>query len=149
MLWLTEEKGIQVSTQRVYRHNLSHFLGFKANTYPEEKAKLSDAWNYDAGKIFLKSISEIVAPSTALGYHNALKNARLFLTCQGNKPPNHKQITTAFAVLARGASTKRTKYIQSTKLAKAKKFKVLGTFYRHVYHSQENWKWYAELVKSF
>ena len=117
-------------------------------TSSEQKPQLSDAWNYDAGKLFLESISEMVAPSTALGYHNCLANARLFLTCQGIKPPNHKQVSTGFAVLARGASSKRSKYLKSTKLAKAKKFKVLSTFYRVVYHSPETWKWFAELVKA-
>ena len=132
-------------TQRVYGHNVNHFLGFMANEYPEKKTQLSDAWDYDAGKRFLESISEMVAPSTTLGYHNALA---CFSPAKATSHLITSRLIRFFSVLARGASTKRTRYIKSTKLAKANKFKLLGNFYREVYHSQENWKWYADLVKS-
>ena len=143
--WLSH-MGVSASTAKVYKYNLSHFLGFVAKRDKTNAPTLDAAWDIDCCAEFLVEIKKLVSPSTATGYITVLSSLRSFLSSRGRQPENFKNLEVSFQLMAKCATRARTKYIQETKRSKGAQQEKFGEFYRQVYRSTELWNQFYQVV---
>ena len=144
--WL-QDSGISKGTIKLYKYNLSMFLGFVAKRSPSHAPTLDSAWDIDCCSDFQAEIKKMVSPTTGTGYNTVLASVRSFLIIKGRQPDDYRNREISFRLMARGSAKARTKYIRETKKSKSGKSTKFGEFYRQVYRSVEQWNRFYQIVE--
>ena len=131
--WLIDVKGVSKPTFKVYRHDVSQYLGHVEHE-TKRLARLEDAWNKDLFVKYNNKIVKTFKPTTQGNHHSAMAALRAFLQSSGRRPSNYLDLNDEFRRLMKTAMSKKKKYIKGQLKVKNKKKRLLGVLYRIIHN---------------
>ena len=144
--WLDKVKHLKENTIKIYKHDVAQFLGHIENE-TSRPGVLEDAWNLNLTIKYFKKIATTFKPNTRTNHHSALSALRAYLRSKKRRPSNYRDLIEDFKMLTRGASKSKRSYQAVLLRTKSKDRRLLGEFYRNIYHNNACWDRYNKEIK--